>query len=44
VVEALRLFDDYHFRIVQQEAKTARHELVLSRPPQTRSRALRLTP
>lgn len=34
VVEALRLFDHYHFRVTQQEAKSARHELVLSRPPE----------
>lgn len=32
-VEALRLFDHYHFRVTQQEAKSARKELVLSRPP-----------
>lgn len=33
VVEALRIFDHYHFRVVQQEAKKARTELVLARPP-----------
>jgi PLD-like domain len=33
VVEALRIFDHYHFRVVQQEAKEARKELVLARPP-----------
>lgn len=33
VVEALRIFDHYHFRVVQQEAKEARTELVLARPP-----------
>ena len=33
VVEALRIFDHYHFRVVQQQAKTARRELVLAKPP-----------
>jgi len=33
VVEALRLFDHYHFRVAQQEAKKARKALVLARPP-----------
>jgi phosphatidylserine/phosphatidylglycerophosphate/cardiolipin synthase-like enzyme len=33
VVEALRIFDHYHFRVAQQEAKTARRELILERPP-----------
>ena len=32
-VEALRIFDHYHFRVVQQEAKTAKKELVLAKPP-----------
>jgi phosphatidylserine/phosphatidylglycerophosphate/cardiolipin synthase-like enzyme len=32
-VEALRIFDHYHFRVVQQEAKKARKELVLAKPP-----------
>ena len=32
-VEALRIFDHYHFRVAQAEAKTARKELVLARPP-----------
>src|SRR6185369_11399243 len=32
-VEALRLFDHYHFRVTQQEAKKARKKLVLLRPP-----------
>ena len=35
VVEALRIFDHYHFRVAQQDAKKARKELVLSRPPRT---------
>jgi phosphatidylserine/phosphatidylglycerophosphate/cardiolipin synthase-like enzyme len=33
VVEALRMFDHYHFRIAQQEAKTAKKRLVLREPP-----------
>ena len=32
-VEALRIFDHYHFRVAQAEAKTARKELTLARPP-----------
>ena len=30
VVEALRIFDHYHFRVVQQEAKKAKKDLVLA--------------
>jgi phosphatidylserine/phosphatidylglycerophosphate/cardiolipin synthase-like enzyme len=33
VVEALRLFDHYHFRVAQLEAKKARKKLQLARPP-----------
>lgn len=33
MVEALRLFDHYHFRLKQQDAKTAKRQLVLTRPP-----------
>jgi len=34
VVEALRIFDHYHFRVAQEEAATgARKELVLATPP-----------
>ena len=33
VVEALRIFDHYHFRVKQQETKKARKELVLAKPP-----------
>jgi phosphatidylserine/phosphatidylglycerophosphate/cardiolipin synthase-like enzyme len=33
VVEALRLFDHYHFRVAQQEAKQARKKLHLAKPP-----------
>ena len=33
MIEALRIFDHYHFRVVQQEAKTARKTLELQKPP-----------
>jgi phosphatidylserine/phosphatidylglycerophosphate/cardiolipin synthase-like enzyme len=33
VVEALRIFDHYHFRVAQLEAATAKKKLVLARPP-----------
>lgn len=32
-IQALTLFDHYHFRVTQQEAKTARKKLQLARPP-----------
>jgi PLD-like domain len=32
-VEALRIFDHYHFRVAQQEAKMAKKKLVLAKPP-----------
>jgi phosphatidylserine/phosphatidylglycerophosphate/cardiolipin synthase-like enzyme len=32
-VEALRIFDHYHFRVTQREAKQARKKLELARPP-----------
>lgn len=32
-VEALRIFDHYHFRIAQQDAKKAKEKLVLAKPP-----------
>lgn len=32
-VEALSMLDHYHFRILQEEAKTAKKKLVLSKPP-----------
>lgn len=32
-IEALRIFDHYHFRVVQQNAKTARKTLQLAKPP-----------
>ena len=33
VVEALRLFDHYHFRVAQLEAKAAKTKLQLAKPP-----------
>lgn len=33
MVEALRIFDHYHFRVTQQEAKRARKQLQLAKPP-----------
>src|SRR6266404_831378 len=33
VVEALRLFDHYHFRVAQLEAKEAKKKLQLAKPP-----------
>ncbi|MGI9068280.1 MAG: phospholipase D-like domain-containing protein [Pyrinomonadaceae bacterium] len=33
VVEAIRLFDHYHFRVAQLEAKEAKKKLQLARPP-----------
>jgi phosphatidylserine/phosphatidylglycerophosphate/cardiolipin synthase-like enzyme len=33
MIEALRIFDHYHFRVSQREAKEARRELVLAKPP-----------
>lgn len=35
-IEALRIFDHYHFRVVQQEAKKARKKLQLAKPPRKR--------
>jgi len=35
VVEALRIFDHYHFRVNQKEAKKARKELILAKPPRS---------
>jgi phosphatidylserine/phosphatidylglycerophosphate/cardiolipin synthase-like enzyme len=32
-IEALRIFDHYHFRVAQREAKTGRRKLQLARPP-----------
>jgi len=33
VVEALRIFDHYHFRVAQAESSKAQKDLVLARPP-----------
>jgi phosphatidylserine/phosphatidylglycerophosphate/cardiolipin synthase-like enzyme len=33
VVEALRIFDHYHFRVAQKESKRAQKELALRKPP-----------
>jgi phosphatidylserine/phosphatidylglycerophosphate/cardiolipin synthase-like enzyme len=33
VVEALRIFDHYHFRLTQQEAKKDKDKLLLAKPP-----------
>ena len=35
VVQALTLFDHYHFRVAQQDAQKAKKELVLAKPPRT---------
>jgi phosphatidylserine/phosphatidylglycerophosphate/cardiolipin synthase-like enzyme len=35
VVEALRIFDAYHFRLTQQETSNAKKKLELARPPRT---------
>ena len=32
-IEALRIFDHYHFRVVQKEAKKAKKKLQLAKPP-----------
>ncbi|HET7159241.1 MAG TPA: hypothetical protein VFI62_09605, partial [Burkholderiales bacterium] len=33
MIEALRIFDHYHFRVAQQEASRARTKLQLKKPP-----------
>ena len=33
MVEALRIFDHYHFRVIQEEAKKERKKLSLKKPP-----------
>lgn len=33
MIEALRIFDHYHFRVAQQEAKKAQKKLTLQKPP-----------
>lgn len=37
MVEAVRLFDHYHFRVVQQAARRAKETLALERPPRAPS-------
>lgn len=37
MIEALRIFDHYHFRVAQAEAKKARKKLQLVKPPRKRS-------
>jgi phosphatidylserine/phosphatidylglycerophosphate/cardiolipin synthase-like enzyme len=36
LVEALRIFDHYHFRVKQQESKKTGKELVLAKPPRSK--------
>ena len=36
MVEALRIFDHYHFRVAQREASTAKTRLTLATPPRAR--------
>ena len=33
MIEAVRIFDHYHFRVAQAEAKKARKRLELAKPP-----------
>ncbi|MEJ7792403.1 MAG: phospholipase D-like domain-containing protein [Gaiellaceae bacterium] len=33
MIEALRIFDHYHFRVIQSDAKRARKQLVIAKPP-----------
>lgn len=35
IVEALRIFDHYHFRVKQEDAKKARKKLVLAKLPRS---------
>jgi phosphatidylserine/phosphatidylglycerophosphate/cardiolipin synthase-like enzyme len=35
-IEALRIFDHYHFRVLQKQAKTAKKKLQLAKPPRGR--------
>ncbi|HUL10824.1 MAG TPA: phospholipase D-like domain-containing protein [Methylococcaceae bacterium] len=34
-IEALRIFDHYHFRVVQEEAKKTKKKLTLAKPPRS---------
>ena len=38
-IEALRIFDHYHFRIAQREAKKAKKKLQLAKPPRKPERS-----
>lgn len=35
MIEALRIFDHYHFRVIQREAKKAKKKLQLQKPPRS---------
>lgn len=35
MIEALRLFDHYHFRVAQKEAKKKKEKLTLAKPPKS---------
>jgi phosphatidylserine/phosphatidylglycerophosphate/cardiolipin synthase-like enzyme len=35
VIEALRIFDHYHFRVIQEKTKRAKKKLVLAKPPRS---------
>jgi hypothetical protein len=37
MIEALRIFDHYHFRVIQKEAKKKRKKIQLKRPPRKAS-------
>jgi phosphatidylserine/phosphatidylglycerophosphate/cardiolipin synthase-like enzyme len=37
MIEAVRIFDHYHFRVAQQSARKSRHKLQLAKPPKKAS-------
>lgn len=39
MIEAVRIFDHYHFRVAQKNSKTARKQLVLKKPPTGKEKA-----
>lgn len=39
MIEAVRIFDHYHFRAAEKEAKTKRKELILKKPPIKKEKA-----
>ncbi len=39
LVEALSMFDHYHFRVAQKEARTAKKKLELAKPPKPGKKA-----